>query len=151
MAEFKDVPRYDQALIGLGVLALIVSFFPYYGVKVNAAGLHASATVNAWHGWAFFGIVLVFLSTASVAIEDFSRDPLPRLQVTWTFIVAAMSVLGVICVFLRSVTLPSGGTLGLTYGVRFGGVLLIIVCAAHAAVAVVKLLRSGEPMPWANR
>lgn len=151
MTDFKDVPVYDQGILGIGVVALIVSFFPYYGASVNAAGLHASASVNAWHGWAFLGIVLIFLATALVAIENFSRDPLPRLAVSWTVIVAAMSVLGAICVFLRSVTLPHGSTFGVTYGVRFGGILLIVVCAAHAVVSVLKLLRSGEQMPWANR
>ena len=151
MTEFKDVPRYDQGLIGLGVLALVVSFFPYYGASVNAGVLHASESVNAWHGWALFGIMLIFIATALVAIEDFSREQLPRLQVSWNFIVAAMSVLGVICVFLRSITLPSGHALGVSYGVRFGGYLLIVVCAAHALVACLRLLRSGEQMPWAHR
>ena len=151
MAEFRELPRYDQALIGIGVLALVVSFLPYYGASVNAGILHASASVNAWHGWALLGIVLIFIATALVAVQDFSRDPLPELSISWTFIVAAMSVLGLICVFLRSVTLPSGSTFGVTYGMRYGGYLLIVVCVLHAVAACLRLLNSGEQLPWAAR
>ena len=151
MTELKDVPRYDQGVLGLGLLVLVVSFFPYYGASVNAGILHASASVNAWHGWALVGIWLIFIATALVGIENFSRDPLPRLQMSWTFIVAALSVIGVICVFLRSVTLPSGQTFGVSYGMRFGGYLLIAVCVLHAVASCLRLTSSGEQMPWAAR
>jgi hypothetical protein len=149
--DLRQLPRTDQAVLGLGVIALIVSFFPYYGASVNGAGIHASASVNAWNGWALIGILLVFAATAIVAVQVMSPQTLPRMQVSWTFIAAAASVLGLVCVFLRSVTLPSGNGFGVDYGVRFGGWLLIAVCVLHAVVSVMRLRDSGEAMPWAGR
>lgn len=143
--DIRTLPRNDQALLGLGLLAFIVSFFPYYGWN------HGFGSVNAWHQWALVGMLLILASTIVAAIQVFSTQTLPRLAVSWNVLVAGLSVLGAICIVIRSLTLPSGTFFGASIGLRWGGWLLIIVAILHAIVAVLRLRASGEPMPWAAR
>ena len=54
------------------MLVLIASFLPWYGYDyhVNVAGFKSSgsASINAWHGWALFGVLLVIAATALAAL-----------------------------------------------------------------------------------
>jgi LPXTG-motif cell wall-anchored protein len=130
------------------VVAFIVSFFPYYGASVHAGGFSQSVSVNAWHGTALVGLLFIFAATIVAAMQAFARESLPNTGMSWNFVVVGLSAIGTILVFLRSVTLPSGSGAGVDYGVRWGGILLIIVCVVHTAFAVLRFRDTGEALPW---
>lgn len=146
--DLRQLPRNELGVIGTGALALLCSFLPYYGADFGAGAFRGSATVNAWHGTALLGMLLVVAAAAVAALQAFSPDTLPRMSVSTNFVVLGLSVVGALLVVLRSFTLPSGSGLGLSYGIRWGGWLLIIVCIAQAVFAVLKFRGSGEAMPW---
>jgi hypothetical protein len=146
--DLRRLPRDELGVIGAGALALLFSFLPYYGAKYGVGGFHASATVNAWHGTALLGMLLVVAAAAVAALQAFSPETLPTMPVSVNFGVLALSVVGAALVLIRSFTLPSVSGFGVSYGIRWGGYLLIAVCLAQAVFAVLKFRGSGEALPW---
>src|SRR4051812_9375239 len=146
--DVRQLPRNELGVIGSGAAALLFSFLPYYGVKYGAGAFHGSASVNAWHGTALLGMLLVVAAGVVAALQAFSPDTLPRVSVSANFAVVALSVVGAALVVIRSFTLPSGGGFGVSYGIRWGAYLLIIACIAQAVFAVLKFRASGEALPW---
>ncbi len=153
--ELAEMPRQDQAFLGLGVLILILSFLPWYGVDVsaNVLGTHVNSSwsTNAWHGWAALGLVLMLIATAIVATELLSETKLPELRVSWAIVVLALDVLGGLLLVIRSFNLPSASGTGYSVGLRWGGWLLVLAAIAQVVVAALRFRASGEPMPWAPR
>jgi hypothetical protein len=146
--DLRQLPRNELGVIGAGALALLFSFLPYYGAKYGVGAFHASATVNAWHGTALLGMLLVVAAAAVAAMQAFSPGTLPKMSVSVNFVVLALSAAGAALVVIRSFTLPSGGGFGVSYGIRWGAYLLIVACLAQAVFAVLKFRGSGEALPW---
>ena len=68
--DLKQVSRNDKGVLGAGIVALIFSFVShYYGGSVNVGGFHYSAGVNAWHSYAFFGMLLILLDSNRSGIK----------------------------------------------------------------------------------
>ena len=149
--DLKNLPRNDQAVLGLGILAFIVSFFPYYGASGTFLGHNASTSTSAWHGWNVLALLLILAATIVAAAMVFAADSLPELPVSLNFVVAAMSALGSLILIIRSFTLDHGSIGPVDYGLRWGAYVLMIVCVAQAVFAFMRLRESGEAMPWANR
>lgn len=128
--------------MGAGVVAFVVSFFPYYGgSRVTAVSVSTPGAAGHWSA-CYSSSLPPRGCPARVR-----RQPAARAAGGWAFVVAA-SVLGALMIFIRSVTLPSGSALGLVdYGVRFGGWLLIIVAIVQVIFAVRAFLASGEQLP----
>lgn len=147
-SDVRQLPRDDLGVIGAGALALLFSFLPYYGLKYGAGAFHGSASVNAWHGTALLGTLLVVAAAAVAALQAFSPATLPKTSVSANFGVLALSVVGAVLVVIRSFTLPSGSGFGISYGIRWGGYLLILVCIAQAVFALLRFRASGEAFPW---
>ncbi|MDQ1698727.1 MAG: hypothetical protein QOG34_590 [Frankiaceae bacterium] len=153
--DLADMPRRDQAFLGLGVLILILSFLPWYGgdVSANILGTHVSRawSTNAWHGWAALGLILMLIATAIVATELLSETKLPELRVSWAIVVFALDVVGGLLLVIKSFNLPSASGTGFSVGLRWAGWLLVIAAIAQVVVAALRFRASGETMPWAAR
>lgn len=153
--DFRQLPRTDQAFLGAGVLVLIASFLPWYGVSYDFkfAGVHSSgsASINAWHSYATLGLLLMLAATALVAVQAFSPSTsLPDLPVSWNFLAAAVAAVGALLVLIRSLDLPSASGPGGNVGLRWGGWLLIVFSIALAVIGAWRLRESGEAMPWTH-
>lgn len=149
--DLKNLPRNDQAVLGLGFLAFIASFFPFYGVSVNVAGFHGSSSITTWHSYAVLGILLVIAATVVAAAQVFAGSSLPTLPVSWNFLVAGLSALGTLLIILRGFTYDTASAPGGSVGLKWGFYVVMILCILQVVFAVMRLRESGEAMPWANR
>jgi hypothetical protein len=140
MFDVRELPRQDQALIGLGALALLASFLPWYGFSVaigQIGSIHWSH--NAWHGGlAALGLILVLAATVVVAMQGLGVIDLPQLPVPWPVAIAIVDGLGALLVVINSFNLPSVAGPYASLGLRWGGWLLIVTVLAHAILAVVR-------------
>lgn len=147
--DVRTLPRNDQLFIGLGLLVLIASFLPWYGVSFSLAGFSGGDSTWAWHGLAATGLILMLLATGLVVVELFTDTTLPELKVSWNVVVVVLDALGAVFIVIRSFDLPSKAVPGFSAGLRWGGWILIIAAVAQVVVAVLRFRESGEPMPWA--
>src|SRR5690348_4105567 len=142
--DLKQVSRNDKGLIGAGVVAFIASFLPYYGIT---AGPY-SASTNAWTGYATFGLLLIFIATGIAAARVFGNANLPKLPVGANLLVVALGALGTLLVILRGFTYPHASFPGGSYGVKWGGYVLMIAGLALTAFAAMNFRSSGEKLAW---
>jgi hypothetical protein len=151
--DVRELPRIDQAFLGLGVLVLIASFLPWYGASYSTSvlgrGISASSSENAWHGWAALGLILMLLATAIVAVQLMTDTALPTLMVSWNVVVLAIDAIGALILIIRSFTMESADVSGLSIGLRWGAWILMIVALAQVVVGAMRFRASGEAMPWA--
>lgn len=149
-SDFRQLGRNDQGILAAGVLAFIASFFPYYGASVSAGGFHGSASTSAWHSYATLALLLVIAATVVAAVQVFARESLPQANVSWNFIVLALSALGTLLLVIRSFTLDHGSVGGFSYGLKWGAYVLMILCLVQTAFAFLRMRASGDAMPWAQ-
>ena len=149
-SDFRQLGRNDQGILAAGVLAFIASFFPYYGASVSAGGFHGSASTSAWHSYATLALLLVIAATVVAAVQVFARESLPQANVSWNFIVLALSALGTLLLVIRSFTLDHGRVGGFSYGLKWGAYVLMILCLVQTAFAFLRMRASGDAMPWAQ-
>jgi hypothetical protein len=143
------VETNDLGVMGAGAAALLFSFLPYWGVSYKLAGVGGtSASVTAWHSYAFLGVLLLVAAAGVVAARVFGGVTLPEAPVGWHVIVAAAAVLGAVLVILRGLTIGSAGYSAfgssVSAGVKWGGYLLFLAAIAEAVFAVLALRESGE-------
>ena len=148
--DFRTLPRNDQGVLAAGVLAFIASFFPYYGASVNAGGFHGSSSTSAWHSYATLALLLVIAATVVAAVQVFSSGSLPQTNMSWNFIVLALSAVGTVLLIIRSFTLDHGDIGGFSYGLKWGAYVLMILCLLQTVFAFLRMRSSGEAMPWAQ-
>jgi Family of unknown function (DUF5336) len=159
MSDLKSLPPIDLAVLGTGVLAFIVSFFPYWGVSAHVTGAAAnvltgstSQSVTAWHSYSVLALVLIIIGTALYGVAAFARESIPDAPVGPMWIAAGLCTLGAVLYLIRLFTLPHHSISGFGYtaseGVKWGGYLLLIIVIANAACAVVGAMKSEEEVPW---
>jgi hypothetical protein len=153
--DLRQLPRNDQLFLGTGALVFIASFLPWYGVSYNAKllsrSIGSSASTNAWHGLAAFGLILILAATLLVAVMLLGSVELPVIPVSWGVVVLGLDALGALFVVIKSVDLPTASAAGFSVGLRWGGWLLMIFAVAQVVVAALRFRDSGEAMPWAGR
>jgi hypothetical protein len=155
---FKGFGRNDQIVLGTGVLAFILSFFPYWGGSASGAtiaGQHiggASSSVTAWHSYSTIALLLILIGTALTAFLLFARDSVPNLAIGPRWIAAGVCALGALLYVIRLFTLPSDSQsfdgFKYSYGVKWGGYVLLVVVVVNAAFAIMNALSSDETKPW---
>lgn len=143
--DLKQVNRNDQGIIACGVLAFIFSLLPYYGVTF---GGRIVASANAWHSYAFLGMLLILAAAALVAARVFSNATLPTLPLGMNLIVAGLAGLGTLLVIVRAIDAPHVSVAGASLGIRYGGYLLFIAGIAETVFAVLNFRASGEKVAW---
>jgi hypothetical protein len=141
--DFKALPRHDQIALGSGVVVFIASFLPWYGASFQ--GL--SRSTDAWHGLAAFGLILLLLATLVTAAELFAKEALPELPVSYPLVTAGLACLGALFVIIKSFDLPSGGAFGLSYGLRWGGWILLIAVIVQAGINVLRVVHANDGAP----
>ena len=145
--DLKSLNRLDQVVLGAGVLALIFSFFPFFGVSESASGFHVSASVNAWHSYGFLGVLLVLLATGLAAARIFAPTSIPTLPVGINLLTAALAGLGFLILLLRGFTYSAPSGPGISAGIRVTGIILLVLVLAETVAAVMGFKASGEAMP----
>lgn len=146
--DLKQVSRNDKGVLGAGIVAFIASFLPYYGVSYNFAGIHESASVNAWHGYAILGLLLVFAAALIVAARVFANANLPQLPVGVNLLAAGLAGLGTLLIIVRGFTYPHASGVGGSVGVKWGGYVLFIVCIAETVFLALSARDAGEKLAW---
>ena len=62
----------------------------------------------------------------------------------------APSAVGTLLLIIRSFTLDHGSIGGLSYGLRWGAYVLIILCIVQTVFALLRMRAAGDAMPWAQ-
>lgn len=153
--DLRELPRNDQGVLAAGVLAFIASFFPYYGYSVsgkagNLLGINASHSWTAWHSYATLALLLMIAATAIAAAQVFAKDALPDIGVSWNMLVLGLSGLGALLFIIRSFTFDSGDIGPLSYGLKWGAYVVMILMVAQTAFAFMRVRATGEAMPWVH-
>jgi hypothetical protein len=154
-SDFRQLGRNDQGVLAAGVLAFIASFFPYYGYTVSGAaggllGVKASHSWTAWHSYATLSLLLMIAATAVASAQIFAKESLPDVGVSWNMVVLGLSGLGALMFIIRSFTFDSGDIGPLSYGLKWGAYVVMILMVAQTAFAFMRVRAAGESMPWAD-
>ena len=155
--DLRQMPRNDQGVLAAGLLVFIASFFPYYGVSLSGKATggfftgSVSHSVTSWHSYATVGLLLVLAATVLAAVQVFAGASLPQAPVSWNIVVLGLSALGTLLYIIRSFTLDHGDVGPLSYGLKWGAYVVILLCLAHTAFAFLRMRAAGEPMPWAQQ
>ncbi len=162
----KSVNTQDWAILALGFLTLIFSFFGFYAFKIKVSGTAAallpgasdSQHYSAWHdifGGGFFawiGIIAAVVGTATLATSLFTpqqaRLPIaPRLAVLGGFAIA------LVCELLALVVHPKfasahGPGISASFGHGFSYYIVLILVAAGTVLSFLRLRATGGRLPW---
>jgi hypothetical protein len=145
-AGWKRLSTRDRVIVGGAGVAFIAGFLPWW----EAAGLGGwsrsgwSAGFTAWAG-------TLLLATAGVLLV------LRRAGVSWpttvvgpSNLVAGVSAMGLLLVFIRWLSLPRFRGIGFVEGARYGIYVALIAGAAEVAAAGAEVFASGGPMSWTH-
>ena len=152
--DASTVSPFDWAIMGVGFLAFVFSFFSsYYTVHFKGTGFGSyGGSESAWHGFfGWFAAFVALLSAALVAVEHFAPQlklPFPvRLVSLGGFVLAFLSALLALVVFPESV--PSG--LGISTGRGFAYWVDLILIIAGAVLSFLQLKATGGSLPWEKK
>jgi hypothetical protein len=171
----KSVHRFDWAILGAGLLALIFSFFAFYsyepkGVASQECGgnvgslssveksLCGGDSASAWHGFfGWFGVLLLVIAALAVAMELFA--PQITLPVSLRLLGAGVAALGVLMIILSLVVIPDWppvADLGLSSsiydkvidnGVGFSWYIVLILGLVITALSFLRFQQTGGTLP----
>lgn len=108
MAEFdvKRVSPLEWAGIGAGLLAFLVSFFPWYSIDFEGFG---DGSLSAWNsGFLAWFSVLLLMVAAGLVLAPHLGVQVARRPLIWLGVSAA----AVVFILIRWLTLPDDGGLG---------------------------------------
>jgi hypothetical protein len=148
MPGVQEINRNDLGVMGAGVLALIASFFPFYGASVSSGVFHASANVSAWHSYGFVGVLLLLIAAGAIAAQTFAGDSMPSLPVGLHVAAGAAAGLGTLILLLHGLTFSHPTFPGVSYGMKWGAYVIIVIGAIETVFAVLGMRESGEKMEW---
>jgi len=139
----------DWAILGVGFLTFIFSFFSYYTVTAKFAGVSVSAHESAWHGFfGWFAVLLALVAAGLLAATLF----VPTLSMPFPVRLVSLGVWAValLSVILALVVFPDGPPSGLGYdtGRGFGFWADLVLIIAGVALSVVRLKGTGGKLPW---
>jgi hypothetical protein len=145
------VDRFDWAIIGAGVLALLFSFFDYYTVSVSFAGISDSASFSAWHGFfGWFGALAALAGSAALLAHLAGRLP-ANLQGR-LFVLGAFAV-GTLCTVLALLIFPDSGYSGdgvsVGHGIGYWGALLFVIVGL--VLSYRRFTAEGGVLPGRNK
>jgi hypothetical protein len=149
MAEWEQesatLSRHDLAMVGVGVLVFIASFLPWYGVTFSGGNAETGVTgsVDAWHGLAGLGVILLLFGAVAAAAEPMvlGEDWPPRLV---PVVSALLACLGAAFVVIKSLSLPTSDVPGASIGLRWGGWILLVLVVVEALISVLRVVHAGD-------
>jgi hypothetical protein len=161
-ADFKALSRNDQGALVAGALTILFSFFGAYVTASVKGGddvpglssIDTSSGTNAWYSFATFGMLLIVVSVAVVAVKAFAASNLPD-GVPWRLVALATAGLGTLLLLLRALTegsgdVPSGLGIDVSVGPGWSGWLLMISAIALTVFTALAFKDSGEKLPEIN-
>ncbi|HET6877073.1 MAG TPA: hypothetical protein VFH38_06055 [Jatrophihabitans sp.] len=145
----KTVNPLDWAILGIGALLFIFSFFGYYSWSYNFGPYSGSYSFSAWHFGggtfiAWFAMIIGVIAAVVVAAELFAPGvKLPMAGRSLALGLFALSfILYVIAIFAHSDFGPNGG-----HGFSFW--LSLVLAAAGAVLSLMRLQQTGGQLPGA--
>jgi hypothetical protein len=142
-ARMRAASGRDWMIIGGGLAAFVLSLFPFVGV--SAPGI--SVSHDAWISYSTLGVLLILAAAAAWALTILQIAAVPRLPVPLPQAVAIGAGVGTALILLRGLTYSSSlEVVGVSVGIRFGGVLLVVAGAVVTAGAILTG-RSGVSRP----
>jgi hypothetical protein len=144
--DTKSFRPVDWVIAATGLISLVALFLPWWGVTV----LGYSASVSGWHtsyGWLGGLLVVVAAGWYVLSRRDTALPPLP---VSTSVATLGVSLLGLLIILVRWLTLPRGQGQGhfFQYGGRAGIWIAALAAAAQVGALLVVFRQSGEPLPW---
>jgi len=141
-AGWKRLSTRDRVIVGGASVAFIAGFLPWWA-GLGLGGWSRSGWSAGFTAWA--GTLL--LTTAGVLV-------VPRRSGVWwpmtvvgtSNLIAGVSVVGLLLVFIRWMSLPRARSIGFVEEVRYGIYLALIAGVVEVAAAVTEMFASGEPM-----
>jgi hypothetical protein len=137
-AAFQGAHKFDLGIIGLGVLAWLAGFMPFYTFSVGGGGFNISANASAYHGFfGWFGVwcCLVGAVLATLVLLGMALPFPAPLAVLGAF------ALGTLCLILALFVFPGGGCGGVpgcNTGHGFGYWLALVCGLAGTALAFLR-------------
>jgi len=140
----KTVNSLDWAILGLGFLTFIFSFFDYYTASVGPY----SASESAWHGFfGWFAMLLAVVGSVVVGMELFS--PQVKMPLANRVIGLAAYGLAIICMIIAGFVTPgvSGDIPGVSFGRGIGFYGSLIFILAGAVLSLMRAQQTGTHLP----
>jgi hypothetical protein len=139
MAEYPHNPvsrtgpltNQDRLILGGGVLALPFSLLPFFGISAGPF----SVSINAWHGYAVLGLLLLFAAVTVRILIVIDAFKLPDPPLPWPRALAIVAGVGTVLILLRGLTYGGSSigflhSAGVSAGMRFWGYLLVLAGVA---------------------
>lgn len=155
MAEFdvKRLTPLEWVGGGAGVLAFIVSFFPWYSIDFEGIG---GGSLNAWSTgfFALFSVLLLMAAGGLVLAPHFGAQ-VARLPLIWL----SLSGAAVLFILLQWLILPDDGGIGdfgllgdsgIDSGAGFGLIVGLILALVSAGAALMTFRAAPRPASGAN-
>lgn len=146
----REIATNDIGVIASGAVMFIVSFFPWYSVKLSFFGSSRTAHENGWglgfNSW--FPVLLVIAVAGVLAARLFAGLRVPDagpVSVMW--LLPGVSALAFLLLLLRWIRFPNVPS-GVDAGPSVGFYLAVVAALAQAVFAVLAALASGAALPW---
>lgn len=156
----KAINPLDWAILGVGLLTLIFSFFGFYSAKVSGAGVSESKSYSAWHdvfGGGFFGWIGMILAVlGAIALAIGLMAPQVGLPATPRALAFMGFGLGFICEILAIFIHPKfyhssqsefGFSLKVDFGHGFSFWIVLILTAVGTVLALMRAQQTGTSLP----
>jgi hypothetical protein len=143
--------RFDIALVGLGVVAVLCSALPYYTSEITVGTATTSGASSAWHGFhGYVSLLLAAVGSLVVALRlaGVRNRWLDFPTVVAVYAVALFEAVAALVVVPDSVGCGNAALIagvGCTAGHGIGAWLGLIVIVSGLALAVVRALGKGAP------
>lgn len=145
--DISSINRNDLAVMIAGAVALISSFFPFYGASVSGGGFHVSSSVSAWHSYGFLGVLLLLLGAIAIAVKTFAAGSVPSLPIGIHVLAGGLAAVGTLILLIHGVAYSHPDIPGVDWGMKWGAYVIIIVGIAESVFAFLGARESGEQMP----
>lgn len=149
--EVSRVDRDGWVIVGGGVLVLIASLLPWYGLSTP----FASVSVSGWGaGFTAWFSVLLCVAAGGYVLARATGVALPTVPLGPSLLVVGLVGLAVVLLLIRLITLPTGGAGGIlagsyqfSYGPRMGLFVALAGAIAQLVFGYLWFRRSGEALP----
>lgn len=143
----RDVAANDIGIMTAGFVIFITSFLPWYSLIIFFSEIRFNGWNVGFGGW--FPIILVITVASAAAARVFGNVGLPdRGSVSSSWLLAAVSALAALIIFVRWLTFEEGGV---GAGPRYGIFLALTAAIAQTVFGVLAARASGAPMPGPPR
>ncbi|HZP15830.1 MAG TPA: DUF5336 domain-containing protein [Nocardioides sp.] len=149
--QFKGADPLDLAVVGAGVLAFLLSFFPFFTAKSNGGFGFGGLTFHnsAWHPFLAWAAILLILASGLVTAAKIVKVQVPYEEI----IVVATAALGLLFLIILLIAHPGitvGGVHGSASDIKHAGSvgygwaywIVLILALVSAGISGLKFAKS---------